>query len=156
MWALPAALAALVGCTADTLSDAASPPQATILSPTDGQVVDEGEALSLLGTATDAEHGAAALAARWYVNVAVVCGDAAPAPDGTTECASVHITGPATVKLEVRAPDGEMESATCWDGVITFNDATPDGGYPWCTYKSTPAANCTGGGNPGSLYVCNP
>jgi hypothetical protein len=50
------------------------------------------------------------------------------------------------------------QSAVCWDGV-TFNGgpANPCGGgedKTWCTYKSTPAASCTGGQRKGIVYEC--
>lgn len=39
-------------------------------------------------------------------------------------------------------------SAVCW------SSGSPAGGGPWCTYKSLPASQVRGGGNPGSLYRC--
>lgn len=52
-------------------------------------------------------------------------------------------------------------ASVCWEG--GQNPHYPPGGAgngcrgasDWCTYKTTPASTCTGGGLPGSLYVCS-
>ena len=43
-------------------------------------------------------------------------------------------------------------TAVCWDGQTYSN---LNGGRPWCTYKTTPASQCTGGAR-GHLYTCDP
>jgi hypothetical protein len=42
-------------------------------------------------------------------------------------------------------------TAVNWDGISYFNGG---GSHPWWTYKTTPAASCSGGGAPGLLYEC--
>ncbi len=43
-------------------------------------------------------------------------------------------------------------AAVCWNGTNYSNVAFP--GQAECTYKSVTPANCTGGGNPGYMFVC--
>lgn len=48
------------------------------------------------------------------------------------------------------------QSAVCWDGT-TFGNVDQCSSAPgtiWCTYKTTPADDCVGGGSPGFLYEC--
>jgi hypothetical protein len=45
-------------------------------------------------------------------------------------------------------------AAVCWDGVNYSNACCP--GQAECTYKSVAPADCTGGSNPGYMYVCQP
>jgi hypothetical protein len=46
------------------------------------------------------------------------------------------------------------QTAVCWDG-STFTGTTECfGTSAWCTYKTTPAEKCTGGGNKGVVYKC--
>jgi hypothetical protein len=47
-------------------------------------------------------------------------------------------------------------SAVCWDGVLYGNTPSPTGTVSWCTYKTTPPAQCHGGGRPGRIYRCQP
>jgi hypothetical protein len=65
----------------------------------------------------------------------------------------------------VMAPDAAKctsstlgQTAVCWDGrVNSGGSANPCGGgsdKAWCTYKSTPAAKCTGGQYKGIVYEC--
>lgn len=42
-------------------------------------------------------------------------------------------------------------TAVCWDG-----GAHRNGAAPWCTYKSTPASQCTDGQTRGIVYTCEP
>jgi hypothetical protein len=46
-------------------------------------------------------------------------------------------------------------AAVCWDQTQRTNTLVP-GDAPGCTYKTIPASACTGGSNPGYLYVCDP
>jgi hypothetical protein len=41
--------------------------------------------------------------------------------------------------------------AICWDQVTHTNPAVAG---PWCTYKDIPMSACTGGPNPGIIWVC--
>ena len=51
-------------------------------------------------------------------------------------------------------PKFKGQTAVCWDG-NTFKGSTECfGTAAWCTYKTTPAKNCTGGGNKGIVYQC--
>ena len=43
-------------------------------------------------------------------------------------------------------------TAVCWDGETHSN---LNGGRPWCTYKTIPASQCTGGAR-GVVYTCDP
>lgn len=42
-------------------------------------------------------------------------------------------------------------TAVCWDGETHRN-----GGEAWCTYKTTPASQCTDGATRGVVYTCEP
>jgi len=42
-------------------------------------------------------------------------------------------------------------TAVCWDGETHRN-----GAEPWCTYKTTPASQCTDGQTRGIVYTCEP
>lgn len=52
-------------------------------------------------------------------------------------------------------PDNTKASAAptaiCWDGK-TYNNRFANSGTAWCTYKSVPAGQCSGGSNPGVIY----
>lgn len=44
-------------------------------------------------------------------------------------------------------------TALCWDGETYSN---LNNGQPWCTYKSTPASQCTDEAPRGIVYTCEP
>ena len=44
-------------------------------------------------------------------------------------------------------------TALCWDGETYSN---LNGGEPWCTYKTTPASQCTDEAPRGIVYTCEP
>jgi hypothetical protein len=46
-------------------------------------------------------------------------------------------------------------AAICWDGK-KYNNAFTRSGQAFCTYKTIPAAQCSGGGNPGVKYSAVP
>jgi hypothetical protein len=46
------------------------------------------------------------------------------------------------------------KTAVCWDGVKFKGSTECFGTSEWCTYKTTPAKSCTGGGNKGVVYEC--
>jgi hypothetical protein len=64
-------------------------------------------------------------------------GDAAPASSDCTD-ASIGL------------------AAVCWDGVTYKNNSAPSPTAPGCTFKSLTPSACTGGSNPGYMYICNP
>jgi hypothetical protein len=44
-------------------------------------------------------------------------------------------------------------TAVCWDGETYSN---LNDGQPWCTYKTTPASQCTDEAPRGIVYTCDP
>ncbi|HEY0326058.1 MAG TPA: hypothetical protein VGC46_08805 [Allosphingosinicella sp.] len=47
--------------------------------------------------------------------------------------------------------DRAWATAVCWDGETHRN-----GAQAWCTYKTTPASQCTDGETRGVIYTCEP
>jgi hypothetical protein len=105
--ALLFSLAALAGCKPDAgLTKFNSAPAAQITDPADGDTALSGTTLMLRGAASDPNHDAAELTARWFVDDAEVCA-ATPADDGTTTCDVVVPNATAMdVRLEVIDPEG--------------------------------------------------
>ncbi len=109
-----------------------------------------------------------AVALRSLIVAVMLFGTATVALGGTwklvaagRDCAGTDV-GPCTagssIPNPVRCGEGSpATSAVCWDGA-TFrnlsgcNGSDPEG--PWCTYKTTTAAECIDGANPGFLYEC--
>ncbi len=50
--------------------------------------------------------------------------------------------------------DVKGKTAVCWDGSKYTGSTECFGTSAWCTYKTTPAKNCTGGGHKGIVYEC--
>lgn len=46
------------------------------------------------------------------------------------------------------------KTAVCWDGSTYHGSTECFGVDAWCTYKTTPAKSCVGGGNKGIVYEC--
>ena len=63
-----------------------SAPQATIVSPVDGQTVLEGYAIEVRGQVTDANHTADELEVAWYYDDREICAWAIPDAGGGTSC----------------------------------------------------------------------
>ena len=100
-----------------------SEPGAQITSPADGATVLEGSTILLRGQASDPNHDASLLLARWFVADQEACTSAAPASDGTTTC-------------EVRVPDG-----AAMDVRLEVIDPDGAGGVATATYDVTPNAD---------------
>ncbi len=121
---LPAALTLLAACTPDGgLTKFNSEPAAAITSPADGDEVRDGTSLALRGSASDANHAAAELTARWFMDDVEACAGT-PAADGTTTCdVTVPEADTLTVRLEVTDPEGAAASDSIT--LTVTPDATP-------------------------------
>lgn len=87
-------------------------PEATITSPSAGQAVMEGEAVTLRGIVSDADHDTASLLATWTAGSDEVCAAAAPDADGITTCEVSLELGQESIGLEVHDPQGAQGAAT--------------------------------------------
>ena len=101
-------------------------PSATMLSPTEGEVVPEGEVLSLLGYVADAESPAETLAVTWTSSELGEIVTTAPLPDGSTAydwVATDRPTGNQGVTLTATDSCGATASVTrsfCQDGANSY------------------------------------
>lgn len=111
-WLAPA-IGVLPACKPDGgLTKFNSPPEAQITAPGDGEAVLAGTAVTLRGAASDANHDASELSARWFVDGALVCPHAPPAADGTTTCDAIIPAAEAVeLRLEVVDLDGAAGTA---------------------------------------------
>lgn len=117
----------LVACAPDAgLTKHNSDPAAQITAPADGAAVLEATTVTLRGQASDANHDASELLARWFVAEEEVCTSVAPALDGTTTC-EVRVPDGATmeVRLEVVDPDGAGGVANATYHVTPNADPVP-------------------------------
>jgi len=109
---LTSVLLVLAGCSDQAVGKFNSAPDAQITSPADGTAVLAGTVVTLRGAASDPNHDAAELTARWFVDDAEACAAAVPAADGATSC---EITATSTtsmdVRLEVTDPEGAAAAA---------------------------------------------
>ena len=96
-------------------------PRARITSPVAGEAVAEGRAVTVRGSASDANDRNEVLTARWFVDDAEVCPGEAVDADGSTNCTIVAPGASFEVELEVRDPRGEVGIARRTFGVL------PDG-----------------------------
>ncbi len=117
-------LAALAGCDPDNgLTKFNSEPAAAITSPAEGDEVRVGTALALRGSASDANHIAADLTARWFLDDVELCAGT-PAADGATVCdVTVPEAEALTVRLEVTDPEGAAASDSV--SLTVTPDVTP-------------------------------
>ena len=114
-----------------------SNPEATITAPADGEEVLAGTAVTLRGAASDPNHGATELSARWFVDDAEACAAAAPAADGLSTCAfTVPDAAAVRVRFEVADPEGaaatdaiDLVVAPNEDPVATILSPLADGIY---------------------------
>ena len=79
-------------------------PEASITSHQEGDVVLEGDTVTLRGMVSDADHDDANLLATWFAGSTTACAAAAPSQDGTTACETSLELGQETISLEVRDP----------------------------------------------------
>jgi hypothetical protein len=122
-----ATLLLLLACKPDAgLTKFNSEPEAQITAPADGAAVLEGSTVTLRGQASDANHDASELLARWFVGEDEACASAPPAADGTTTC-DVRVPDGATmdVRLEVVDPDGAGGVAAATYAVTPNADPVP-------------------------------
>ncbi len=106
------ALLVLAGCSDQAVGKFNSAPDAQITSPADGATVLAGTPVTLRGAASDPNHAAAELTARWFVDDAEACAAAVPAADGTTSCEVIAPSGTSMdVRLEVTDPEGAAAAA---------------------------------------------
>ena len=64
-------------------------PQATIVSPVDGQTVLEGYRIEVRGQVSDANHNAEDLEAAWYYGSQEICAWSTPDSGGGTTCSLI-------------------------------------------------------------------
>ena len=81
-------------------------PQATIVSPVDGQTVLEGYRIEVRGQVSDANHNAEDLEAAWYYGSQEICAWSTPDSGGGTTCSLIPDLDVDVVTLEVRDPEG--------------------------------------------------
>jgi hypothetical protein len=116
-------LGVLSACKPDAgLTKFNSDPSAQITSPADGATARSGTPLTLRGAASDPNHAAADLLARWFVDDVEACAAAAPSADGVTAC---EITVPDASSLAVRLEVTDPEGAVATDELALV--VTPDG-----------------------------
>ncbi len=98
----------LAACAPDAaLTKFNSLPTAQILAPESGASVLAGTTVTLRGAASDPNHDANELTARWFVNDTEACAGAVPAADGTVVCDfAVPDEEALAVRLEVTDPEG--------------------------------------------------
>jgi hypothetical protein len=128
-------LALLAACSDGGLTKFNSPPEAEITSPADGESVREGTALTVRGTASDANDRMEDLSVRWYVADVETC-TGTPEADGATTCTFTVPADAFDVELEVRDPDGGVGTARVTLSVtpdapptVDLLAPTPDGRY---------------------------
>ncbi len=128
----------LGGCDPDAgLTKFNSNPEATITAPADGEELLAGTVVTLRGAASDPNHGATELSARWFVDDAEACAAAAPAADGLSTCAfTVPDAAAVRVRFEVADPEGaaaidaiDLVVAPNEDPVATILSPVWDGVY---------------------------
>lgn len=122
----------LLACNDQKLGTFNGDPSAAILSPDDGALLGEGDAVELRGSASDPDDGASTLVATWFADGAEAC-SGAPAEDGTTTCSLTVPAGLSALRLEVRDPQGAAASdeitvqvPTTWGPDVTI-EAPADG-----------------------------
>jgi hypothetical protein len=72
---------------------------------------------------------------------------------GVSDCGGNDVGSSQGVDPQPGMCSGAAVTAVCWDGASYTN---ANEGRAWCTYKRTPASQCTGGGAPGVIYRCEP
>lgn len=70
---------------------------------------------------------------------------------GVSDCSGADLGQSEGASPQAAMCTGEARTAICWDGNERRNGQP---GHAWCTYKSTAAAQCRGGGAPGLLFAC--
>ena len=115
-------ISACAACSEHKLEVSNATPEATITSPTDGAVIEEGEFIAT-GSVSDPDERTEALAASWWLNGELICPDATPAEFGNTSCAMELSEGEAEIKLQVRDSDDAV-------GLDVVNVTTEPGEEP--------------------------
>ena len=87
-----------------------TPPEAEIISHTDGSTVFEGYAVEFRAALSDVNHDTEQLTARWKVNGEEVCPFLSPEENGESVCVTTIASGEEEVSVEVRDPDNASGS----------------------------------------------
>lgn len=87
-----------------------SPPDAKILSHTEGELVLENYTLQFRGTATDPNHDSAELTVTWRTASRILCEPILANADGTTQCDTSLGLEEENISLEVQDPEGVIRS----------------------------------------------
>ena len=95
-----------LGCSDGGLTKYNSAPEATILSPSDGDVVEAGTAQNLRGPVGDPNHALDELTVTWLIDGEVSCTDSAPNEFGDVVCEAVFAENGGEIQLEVKDPEG--------------------------------------------------
>lgn len=106
------ALLLLSACSDQGISKVNIDPEATIIAPASGAVVDEGDTVWLRGSASDSNDDVSTLTAWWLAGARELCPPDAPADDGTTSCEALLEEDESTVTLEVHDPHGATDTDT--------------------------------------------
>lgn len=131
------------GCADSGFTRYNAEPEAQILSPSDGEALRMATILTLRGAASDPDHGAKELVARWYVDDVQVCETLTPNSDGSVECATLVPNGSFRVDFEVRDPEGAAASASVVLQVIedlppNAEITSPNEVGPWYSDRPVP------------------
>ncbi len=116
----PLLLVYLLACNDQSLSKFNNEPEATIIYPTDGASLLEGEALVATGRVSDPNSGPESLTARWLSGGEELCAATAPDNDGNTSCAVTAGLDLTEITLEGVDPEG----ATALDSIALAITAT--------------------------------
>jgi len=107
---LPLAILTLTACNDQGLTTHNAKPEVTIAYPSDGEQVEAGVLLTLMGMADDADHPADQLIATWTSSGTTLCGQIPVAADGISTC-SVELSEEQTeITLVVQDPGGASGS----------------------------------------------
>lgn len=107
----------ITGCRSDgAVTKFNAAPTATIVTPADGATFEEGEAVELLGQASDPDDATTTLSATWLVNAVPVCETAVTGP-GETRCTWLATEGATLVELLILDPAGDSATDASTLGV---------------------------------------
>ena len=107
-------------------------PTVVITWPSDGEVIQGTDAVTLTGRGEDSNSDSEELTSEWQIDGTAVCEDVALASDGTTSCTTELPTGSHTITLVVSDPDGGVSTENVSvvveaDNSPVVNILTPDG-----------------------------
>lgn len=118
-FAASAAIVALTGCPDQSVTAVNAPPEVTITSHADGDVLLQGETVTFTGIASDPDHPAEDLLATWRLGGVEICAASAADANGQSACQATVDLDDTSLAFEVVDPQGAAGAA-----VISF-EVTP-------------------------------